>query len=416
MQTYLVGGAVRDRLLGRPVRERDFVVVGADPEEMIAQGFRQVGKDFPVFLHPETREEHALARTERRGSAGNPQRVVHTDPEVTLEQDLARRDLTINALAEDCEGRVIDPYGGLRDLQQRLLRHVSPAFSEDPVRVLRLARFAARYADLGFTVAAETRELIEAMARRGDLDTLVPERVWQELLRALQCEQPSVFFECLRACAALRPIFPELDRLWGVPQPERWHPEVDTGVHVMMVVDQAARLCADPEVRFAALVHDLGKGETPPDRWPGHHGHEQRSAQLVDELCQRLRAPTRFRELACQVALHHGLAHRAAELRPGTVLKLLEASGAFRRAERLDQFLLACEADYRGRAGLEQRPYPQAEILRAAYRAAADVDRAGLAEAGKGGDMAAIGRELRRRRLDAISASRRARPSGAGQR
>jgi tRNA nucleotidyltransferase (CCA-adding enzyme) len=378
LEIYLVGGAVRDGLLGRAVRERDYVVVGATPKRMLAEGFRQVGRDFPVFLHPQTGDEHALARTERRSSPGaEPQ--VHAEPGVTLRDDLWRRDLTINAMAEAADGRLIDPYGGLEDLRQRLLRHVSPAFEEDPLRVLRVARFMARYADLGFRVADETRALMGDMARRGQLDALVPERVWQEMAKALSEERPSAFFQTLRDCGALVRIFPELDRLWGVPQPPRWHPEVDTGVHTMMVVDMARRLCDDPAVVFAALTHDLGKGETPADILPSHHGHEERGVRLVEQVCGRLRVPTRHRDLARLVARYHGCIHRAGDLRASTVLKVLTGADAVRRPQRLEDLLLASEADFRGRSGFEDRPYPQAGAFRTWGRAVAEVDAAAVA-------------------------------------
>jgi len=379
METYLVGGAVRDRLLERPVVERDYVVVGATPEEMLRLGYQQVGKDFPVFLHPETKDEHALARTERRSAGGTSTPVAHADPAVTLEQDLSRRDLTINALAETADRQVIDYFGGLRDLEQRILRHVSPAFAEDPIRILRVARFMARYAALGFEVADETLELMRSMVAAGAVDNLVPERVWQELAKALEEPRPSRFFETLRSVGALAVILPELDRLWGIPQPACWHPEIDTGVHTMMVLEMARTLSDDPAVLFAALIHDLGKGETPADILPSHHGHEERSARLLEGICERLRVPNRFCDLGRLVALYHGKIHRTEELRASTLLKILQAADAFRRPERLEGLLLAAEADYRGRKGLQQRPYPQAAHFRACYQAAAAVDTATVA-------------------------------------
>ncbi len=400
MKVYMVGGAVRDRLLGLPVTDRDWVVVGATPEQMLAQGFIPVGKDFPVFLHPETKEEYALARTERKVAPGYTGFVFHAAPEVTLEQDLARRDLTINAMAMTPDGKLIDPYGGRRDLERRILRHVSPAFVEDPVRILRVARFAARFAPWGFRVAPETMELMRRMVENGEVNALVPERVWAELQRALGEAKPSPFFEVLRECGALRVIFPEIDRLFGVPQPEKHHPEVDVGVHTLLVVDQAARLTADLEVRFAALVHDLGKGSTPREEWPRHVGHEERGVPLVEGLCGRLRVPNRFRELALLVTRYHLFFHRAVELRPATMLELFHKLDAFRRPRRFEQFLQACEADSRGRYGYEDRQPPQLEILRAAYRAAAAVEPAELVAEGLQG--AAIAEELRRRRLMAI--------------
>ncbi|MFI4921405.1 MAG: multifunctional CCA addition/repair protein, partial [Gammaproteobacteria bacterium] len=341
MKTYLVGGAVRDRLLKLPVKERDWVVTGATPAELTALGYTPVGKDFPVFLHPETKEEYALARTERKTGHGYHGFEFMSAPGVTLEADLQRRDLTINAIAGDESGTLFDPYGGEKDLKARLLRHVSPAFSEDPVRVLRVARFAARFASLGFKVAPETLELMRGMSADGEVDHLVPERVWQETLKALACERPSVYFEVLRECGALKRVFPELERLYGVPQPAKWHPEIDTGVHVMMVVDQAARLTPDLTVRFAALTHDLGKGTTPKDILPHHYGHEDRSVKLVEDLCARLKTPREFKELAVIVAKQHGLVHTAEEIRSDTLLKLLEIVDAFRRPERFELFLLA---------------------------------------------------------------------------
>jgi len=406
VEIYLVGGAVRDQLLGRPVKERECVVVGATPEQMLALGYRLVGKDFPVFLHPQTQEEYALARTERKTGPGHRGFAVRADPRVTLEQDLERRDLTINALAEDVDGRLIDYYGGRVDLEQRILRHVSGAFREDPLRILRVARFAARYADLGFSVAPETNDLMHEMAVTGELDTLVPERVWQELVRALGEATPSRFFETLRECAALPRIFPEIARLWGVTQPANWHPEIDTGVHTMLVLDCAARLTPKPEVRFAALTHDLGKGLTPRSEWPRHHGHGERGVRLVEALCDRLRAPNRFRELARLVARYHGDLHRIGELRSGTLLDRLEALDAFRRPQRLQDFLLACEADYRGRQGFQDRPYPQAGLFLDLYRAAAGVDLSGLAESAA--DPDGIRERVRGLRLQAIRVARRA--------
>jgi len=406
MKVYMVGGAVRDRLLGLPVTDRDWVVVGATPEEMLARGFMPVGKDFPVFLHPETHEEYALARTERKVAPGYTGFTFHAAPEVTLEQDLARRDLTINAMAMTPDGELIDPYGGRRDLEQRILRHVSPAFVEDPVRILRVARFAARLAPWGFRVAPETLELMRRMVESGEVDALVPERVWTELKRALGEAKPSPFFEVLRRCGALQVIFPEIDRLFGVPQPEKHHPEVDVGIHTLLVVDQAARLTPDLEVRFAALVHDLGKGTTPREEWPRHVGHEERGVPLVDALCRRLRAPTRFRDLAILVTRYHLYFHRAGELRCTTMLDLFHKLDAFRRPGRFEQFLLACEADSRGRYGYEERKPPQLGILRSAFEAAAAVKPSALVEEGLRG--ADIGEALRRRRLAAMKGACRA--------
>ena len=374
MKTYLVGGAVRDDLLGLPVRERDWVVVGARPEELIAAGFRPVGKDFPVFLHPRTNEEHALARTERKTGPGYRGFDTLFSPDVTLEQDLERRDLTINAIARDPEsGQLVDPFQGQRDLQERWLRHVSAAFVEDPVRVLRIARFAARFAPLGFRVAPETMQLLREIAARGELDALVPERVWQETQRALEMPAPRQFFEVLREGNALQVVFPEVHALFGVPQPEQWHPEIDTGLHTMMTLDQATRLSEDPVVRFAALTHDLGKGTTPTDQLPRHIAHEERGVGLIEGLCDRLRIPNAYREIGVLVSRYHLHAHKITEVRPSTLLKLLEHLDAFRRPARFEQFVLACEADARGRKGLEQRDYPQSAYLRRAREIAAGV-------------------------------------------
>lgn len=372
MKIYLVGGAVRDQLLGLAVRERDWVVVGARPEDLLQQGFKPVGKDFPVFLHPETGEEYALARMERKTGPGYRGFETMFSPEVTLEQDLERRDLTINAIARDeSTGELVDPFHGQRDLQERWLRHVSPAFVEDPVRVLRVARFAARFAPLGFRVAPETMDLIREIAARGELNALVPERVWQETQRALEMPAPRQFFEVLREGHALPVIFPEVHALFGVPQPEQWHPEIDTGLHTMMVLDQATRLSDDPVVRFAALVHDLGKGTTPVAELPRHIAHEERGVGIIEQLCDRLRIPNSYRELGVLVSRYHLHMHKVLELRPKTLLELLEKLDAFRRPARFEQFLLACEADARGRKGFENRDYPQREYLRRAREIAA---------------------------------------------
>ena len=372
MEIYCVGGAVRDQLLGLAVQDRDYVVVGATPEEMVAQGYRPVGKDFPVFLHPHTHDEYALARTERKTAKGYKGFQVYATPEVTLEQDLSRRDLTINAIAQAADGHLIDPHDGLADLKAGILRHVSGAFVEDPVRILRLARFAARFTT--FTVADETSALMREMVQNGEVDALVPERVWQELAKGLMEVQPSRMFEVLRQCGALQKILPELDRLWGVPQPALHHPEIDTGVHVMLVVDYAAKQNYPLPVRFAALMHDLGKGTTPIDILPRHIGHEERSVNLVKSLCQRLRVPNDSRDLAVIVARLHGKMHRAMEMRPDTLLNLLHDTDALRQPERFEQFLLACECDSRGRTGFENKPYPQADQMRLVLQAATSVD------------------------------------------
>jgi tRNA nucleotidyltransferase (CCA-adding enzyme) len=406
MQVYLVGGAVRDGLLGMPVTERDWVVVGATREEMLRLRYREVGRDFPVFLHPDTHEEYALARLERKTAPGYRGFEVRFGPEVTLEQDLARRDLTINAIAQAPDGSLIDPFGGRSDLDARILRHVSEAFVEDPVRVLRVARFAARFAPLSFRVAPETLTLMHELVARGELEALVAERVWQETDKALRSAEPAAFFEVLRACGALAVIFPELDALFGVPQPAEWHPEIDTGVHTLMVLQQAARLSADPEVRFAALVHDLGKGTTPPGEWPRHHGHEERGVGLIEELASRLKIPGEYRELALIVARYHGIVHRARELRPATILEFFERADAFRRPQRFAQVLLACEADARGRTGFEAREYPQRAYLAGARDAAAEIKPSAEDIASR--DGAKIAEHLRRDRLAAIAALRSA--------
>ncbi|GAC1620426.1 MAG: multifunctional CCA addition/repair protein [Nevskia sp.] len=402
IKRYRVGGAVRDALLGLPVHERDWVVVGATPEELHAAGYKPVGKDFPVFLHPQTKEEHALARTERKSGRGYKGFTVHAAPDVTLEDDLKRRDLTINAMAQDEHGRLYDPHGGSADLAARLLRHVSPAFGEDPVRVLRLARFASRFAPLGFRVAEETMALMRTMVADGEVDALVPERVWQETARALLQPRPSVFFTTLRDCGALARLMPELDALFGVPQPEQHHPEIDTGVHVMMVIDRAAKIEAPLSVRLACLCHDFGKGLTREDRLPHHWGHESTGLPRVEAFCARLRVPVECRELALQVCREHLLVHQACELRPDTLMQLLERLDVLRRPQRFEEFLLACECDARGRATLEERDYPQPEFLREAARRIAAVQPAEVTQAGFAG--AAIGIELRARRVKALAA------------
>ena len=377
MQIYSVGGAVRDELLGLAVQDHDFVVVGATPQQMAALGYRPVGKDFPVFLHPVTQEEYALARTERKTAKGYRGFQVRASPEVTLDQDLARRDLTINAIARDGQGALIDPHGGVADLRNGILRHVSPAFVEDPVRILRVARFAARFP--GFVIADETLALMGEMVESGEVDALVAERVWQELAKGLMEARPSRMFGVLRDCGALRKIMPELDRLWGVPQPPQHHPEIDTGVHVMLVVDYAAAQNYPLPVRFAALTHDLGKGTTPAEILPRHIGHEQRSVTLVRALCKRLRVPNDCRDLAVIVAGFHGKACRVLEMRPETVMHLLQDTDALRQPQRFEAFLQACESDARGRTGFESAPYPQADHLRCALLAALSVDAGGIA-------------------------------------
>ncbi|RQR65681.1 multifunctional CCA addition/repair protein [Burkholderia sp. Bp9125] len=382
MQILVVGGAVRDSLMGRPVRDRDYVVVGATPEQMLALGYRQVGEDFPVFLHPETREEYALARTQRSSAGAGGARIAQTTPNVTLEQDLGRRDLTINAMAMTESGEIVDPYGGQSDLAARVLRHVcDESFAEDPVRVLRLARFAARYRD--FTVAPETMAFVSSMVQAGKLGHLVAERVWQELAKGLMEHQPSRMFQMMREMGVLKVLLPELDTLWGIPQPADHHPEVDTGVHVMMVLDAAAAAGATLDVRFAALMHDLGKGMTPSEHWPRHHDHERLGVPLVKAVCARLRVPTACRDLALIVCQEHTLVHGVARLQAATIVRLLSRMGALRRRERLDAVLLACECDARGRLGFEHQAYPQADRLRAALAAIGQVNAGDLARACK---------------------------------
>jgi tRNA nucleotidyltransferase (CCA-adding enzyme) len=400
MQVYLVGGAVRDRLLGREVRERDWVVVGATPGELERAGYIPVGRDFPVFLHPQTKEEHALARLERKVAPGYRGFSTEFSPDVTLEDDLRRRDLTINAMAEDAGGQIIDPHGGQRDLDARLLRHVSAAFAEDPVRILRVARFAARYAPLGFVVADETLALMRHMVDAGEAGALVAERVWVETEKALGEPRPDVFISVLRACGALRVVYPEIDALFGVPQPEKWHPEIDTGVHQLLALREAVNLGGSVGARFAVLMHDLGKGTTPADILPSHPGHEDAGVALVEQLCTRLRVPNQLRELAMITARYHTHVHRALELRAETVLRTLEGCDALRRPERFADFLLACEADARGRQGLAAREYPQRVFFAEARARAAGVVLGEDERRGLSGEQ--IGTELRRRRIAAI--------------
>ena len=401
MKVFLVGGAVRDRLLGRQPHEHDYVVVGATPDEMIALGYRPVGKDFPVFLHPATGEQYALARTERKTGPGYYGFETRFSPDVTLDDDLGRRDLTINAMARDEDGTLVDPHGGRADIEARVLRHVSASFVEDPLRVLRVARFAARFAPLGFTVAPETMELMRSIVASGEMTALVPERVWVETERALGEDRPTVYFEVLRDCGALAVLFPEIAALDGVPQPPKWHPEIDTGLHTMQALEVAASLSPDTTVRFAVLLHDLGKGLTPREQWPRHLGHEEAGAKLIEVVCARLKVPNEHRDLAVLVARHHAKVHRAAELRPATVLELLEATDAFRRAERFDRLLLACEADARGRGPeLRAAPYPQAPLLRRARDAAASVRLDPAFVADSTGPV--IAERVRANRLEAI--------------
>ncbi len=377
MKVYRVGGSVRDELLGLPVKDHDYVVVGTTPEQMVQLGYRPVGKDFPVFLHPDTHEQYALARTERKVAKGYKGFEIYAAPQVTLQEDLARRDLTINAMAKDEEGNIVDPFGGIADLQAGMLRHIGPAFVEDPVRVLRVARFAARF---GFQVAPETLALMKEIVHNGETDALVPERVWQEIARGLMERQPSRMFYVLRECGALTRILPEVDALFGVPQPVHAHPEIDTGVHVMMVIDYAAAQHYPLEVRFAGLTHDLGKGTTPPDEWPRHIGHEARSVALVTELCERIRVPREVRDLAVLVARFHGDAHRALDLRPNTIANMLQATDAYRKRERFRTFLQACASDFHGRPGFAEKPYLPMEHLDKAFLAASSVDAGAIAK------------------------------------
>ena len=402
MQTYMVGGAVRDALLGLPVNDHDWVVVGATPQEMISAGYLPVGKDFPVFLHPQSREEYALARTERKTARGYHGFAFHAEPNVTLEQDLARRDLTINAMAQDPAGRLIDPYGGRADLENRVLRHVTVAFREDPVRILRVARLAARFAD--FSLAPETLALMREMVEAGEVDALVAERVWQELARGLMEDKPSRMFEMLRSCGALARLLPEVDRLWGVPQRAEYHPEIDTGAHLMMVLDMSARLEAPLAVRFACLTHDLGKGTTPPEILPRHIGHEERSARLLRNVCERWRVPIECRELADVVAREHSNIHRSLEFGAAALVRLLERCDAFRKPQRFDLALLACECDARGRLGLAEQGYSQRPRLLAALAAAQTVATHEIAAQAQqqGIEGPAIGEMIHRARIDAV--------------
>ncbi len=400
MQIYLVGGAVRDALLKLPVHERDWLVVGATPDDMLAKQFTPVGKDFPVFLHPETKEEYALARTERKSGHGYKGFVFYASPDVTIEEDLKRRDLTINAIAQSISGEIIDPFNGRRDLENKVLRHVSDAFSEDPLRLLRVARFAARFHHLGFTVAHETLLLMQNIVKAGEAEHLVAERVWQEIRKALNEKNPEVFFEVLRACGALAIIIPELDKLFGVPQRKDYHPEVDTGIHALMSLQQAALLSTDDRIRFAALVHDLGKALTPSNVLPQHIGHEKRSLPIIKQLCKRLTVPNDYRDLSLIAAEFHTHCHKSAELNASTIHKVLKACGAFHDPKKLEQFLLVCEADARGRTGLEKRAYPQTERFRKALQACNTIKASTLQAEGFEGSS--LGEELNKRQIAAI--------------
>ena len=400
MQIYMVGGAIRDKLLAREVVDHDYVVVGATVEEMLAAGYTPVGKDFPVFLHPETHEEYALARTERKVARGYHGFEFYAAADVTLEDDLIRRDLTINAIAEDLQGNRYDPYHGVDDLNNRILRHVSPAFAEDPLRVLRVARFAARYADYGFTIADETMALMQCLVDHDEVDALVAERVWQEVEKALIDDNSWIFFQVLRQCGALVRLFPEIEQLYGVPQAKQWHPEIDTGIHTMMVLEQAVRLSKEPEVRFAALVHDLGKGVTPKEEWPKHIAHEARGVPLVKALCQRLKVPKSYSALALLVTEFHLNYHRIEELKAATIVDLLSRLDAFRRPERFEYFLLACEADARGRPGYENCSDEKTQRFREFFRAANDISTQDIVAQGYEG--IAIAEQLRIKRIAAV--------------
>lgn len=406
MEIFQVGGSVRDSVLGVKSNDLDYVVVGSTPEEMLALGFKQVGKDFPVFLDPETGCEHALARTERSTGAAHTDFEVKADPGVTLEEDLGRRDFTFNAMAKDLDGNLVDPYNGFDDILGSTIRHVSDAFADDPLRVLRAARFAAQFSQWEFEVAPETIALMSQMVRDGMLDSLTPERVWKETEKAMGCPGPRRYIEVLRDCGALAVVFPEIDALFGVPQPEKHHPEVDTGLHVLMVLDQAASLSADPAVRFAALVHDLGKGVTPEDQWPKHIGHEEAGIPLVQSLCDRYRVPKEFRDLGVITSAFHLRNHKTMEMRPKALLKTLELTDSFRKPERFEQFLLACEADARGREGLEHLPYPQAHRMRELHEVSASVSGRTVMREGLSGEE--IGEAIRQERLRRISAQLRA--------
>lgn len=395
-----MGGAVRDELLNLPVTDRDWVVVGSTPEEMVAANFKPVGSDFPVFLHPDTHEEYALARTERKTAPGYKGFAFNADPSITLEEDLERRDLTINAIAKNANGELIDPFNGAKDIEHKVLRHVSVAFSEDPVRVLRVARFMARFSTQGFKVDSSTQEYMLRMVEAGEIDALVPERVWQEFEKALRSDTPSAFIETLRSCNALAVLFPEVDRLFGVPQPEEHHPEIDSGVHTLMVLDLAVAASDSAELRFAALCHDLGKGVTNPAEWPSHHGHEQRGAELVEQLCDRLRAPKRYKKLAVACARYHLHCHRALELKPSSLVKLFDALDLTRNPELFEQFLIVCECDARGRKGLAERRYPQVMYLKEVAKAYLSIDAGNIAAAQT--DPSQIPQAIHKARIQAI--------------
>lgn len=400
MKTYLVGGAVRDGLLNLPIKDRDWVVTGTTPEAMLAAGYQQVGRDFPVFLHPKTREEYALARTERKSGQGYTGFITWFAPDVTLEQDLQRRDLTINAIAQDSKGNIIDPFNGRQDIQQRLLRHVSAAFNEDPLRVLRVARFAARFAHLNFRIADETMALMQHMAASGELAHLTAERVWKETESALQSPNPQVFFQVLRDCHALAVLFPEIDKLFGVPAPAKWHPEIDTGVHTLMTLAIAAQLSPEVDIRFATLCHDVGKALTPPEKWPSHHGHGLAGVPVVEQLCQRLRVPNHVRDLSLLVTEFHDIVHTVERQSSETLVGLFDRIDAWRKPQRVEQIALTSEADARGRATLENNPYPQGDYLRMAFGVVQAVSPKEVVEAGFTGSD--VREELYRRRITAL--------------
>ncbi|WP_343814846.1 multifunctional CCA addition/repair protein [Colwellia asteriadis] len=409
MNTYLVGGAVRDKLLERPIKDRDYLVVGASIEQMLTLGYQQVGNDFPVFLHPETKEEYALARTERKESQGYTGFSCYFAPDVTIEQDLQRRDLTVNAMAMDKAGHIIDPYHGQRDLNDRVLRHVSDAFIEDPLRVLRVARFAARYHSYDFTIANETLELMTKISLSGELTALTPERIWQEMQRSLTEDHPEIFFNVLHQCKALAVLWPELDVLWGVPNPAQWHPEICSGIHTMMVVQQAVLLSPKTSVRFAALCHDLGKGITPAEQWPSHRGHEKSGLPLVEKICRQLKVPTHYKQLALKVCEHHLHCHKAFELRASTLLRIFNQLDVWRKPEEFDDFILACKADFLGRLGFEDKAYPQEEYLKQAMLAAKNINAKVFVEQGLKG--IAIKEAMATARLAAIQAVKDEQPS-----
>ncbi|MBV1881863.1 MAG: multifunctional CCA addition/repair protein [Pseudomonadales bacterium] len=400
MKEFLVGGAVRDQLLNLSVKDKDWVVIGATPENLLSQGYIQVGKDFPVFLHPTSKEEYALARTEKKSGSGYTGFICEFGQDITIEQDLERRDLTINAIAQDENGDLVDPFNGQQDIENKILRHISLAFTEDPLRVLRVARFAARFFKLGFTIAEETKALMSDIASSGELALLTPERVWVETEKALSEDNAHIFFKVLRDTHCLKPLFPEIDKLFGVDQRADYHPEIDTGIHTLMVIEQACLLTPDTRIRFAAATHDLGKGTTPDDILPRHSGHELRSVELVNTVCQRFKIPNRYREIALIVAEHHGLSHRAFELKASTIAKLFKAIDAYRRPDRLNDFLVACEADYRGRTGFEKRDYFQPDFLSACFKASAKTDISNLQE--KGFEGKKMGDEIHRLRIKAI--------------